>query len=102
MNKVIRDGKVAILYSKDYGAGWYSWSKDERCLYSPEIVQLIEQNKRDEITDELCKSLFGDSFYSGGVEGLTIKWLPVGTIFKINEYDGSELIETIEDLYLKA
>ena len=26
MNKVIRDGKVAVLYSPGYGAGWYSWN----------------------------------------------------------------------------
>ena len=26
MEKVIRDGKVAVLYSPGYGAGWsYSW-----------------------------------------------------------------------------
>ena len=26
MQKVIRDGKVAVLYSPGYGAGWYTWS----------------------------------------------------------------------------
>jgi hypothetical protein len=29
MEKVIRDGKVAVLYSPGYGAGWYSWNRDQ-------------------------------------------------------------------------
>jgi hypothetical protein len=27
IKKVIRDGKVAVLISDGYGAGWYSWNK---------------------------------------------------------------------------
>lgn len=52
IKKVIRDGKVAILYSPGYGAGWYSWNSGVRqCLFSPEIVAALE--KGEAITDEL-------------------------------------------------
>jgi hypothetical protein len=27
MNKLIRDGMVAVLYSPDYGSGWYTWNE---------------------------------------------------------------------------
>ena len=33
MNKLIRDGMVAVLYSPDYGSGWYTWNQDD-----PEIL----------------------------------------------------------------
>lgn len=83
MKKVIRDGKVAVLYSPGYGAGWYSWSSVEQCLFSPEIVELVEQGRQGEITDQYCEKLFGvDSFYTGGARTLKIQWLPVGTRFQ--------------------
>ena len=28
MNKLIRDGKVAVLISPEYGAGWSTWNYD--------------------------------------------------------------------------
>ena len=40
--------------------------------------------------------------YCGGAGDLQIKWLDEGTAFIINEYDGSESIETLENLTLIA
>jgi hypothetical protein len=43
LKKVIRDGKVAVLYSPGFGAGWYSWNSSvPQCLFSPEIVAMVE------------------------------------------------------------
>ena len=36
--------------------------------------------------------------YTGGMDDLTVAWLPVGTAFRIHEYDGSESIEVREEL----
>ncbi|MBD2201667.1 hypothetical protein H6G33_09940 [Calothrix sp. FACHB-1219] len=44
MKKVIRDGKVAVLYSPEYGAGWYSWHKKEELLFLPELVEILESS----------------------------------------------------------
>ena len=93
MEKVIRDGKVAVLYSAGYGAGWTSWGAPEKALFDPTIVELVENNKRDQITDELCKVLFGEEFYTGGAKALEIEWIDQGTAFRITEYDGAEGIE---------
>jgi len=43
MNKVIVDGKVAVLYSPGYGAGWFSWHNVEELIYDPEVVKLVEK-----------------------------------------------------------
>lgn len=104
MKKVVRDGKVAVLYSPGFGAGWYSWNKEvPQCLFYPKIIELVEQEKTSQIDDEFCQELFGVSwFYSGGASDLKIQWLEVGTHFNIDEYDGAESIQTFEDIKLIA
>ena len=85
------------MYSPDFGAGWYSWHGIEELLYHPKIVELVENNQREKITKAFIAELLGiideDNMpYIGGAEDLTIEWLPVGTQFTIDEYDGSESI----------
>lgn len=104
MDKVIRDGKVAVLTSPGFGLGWYTWHDEQALLFHPTIVELVEQGKRTEITEELCQQLLGkDSFiYIGGAEQLVITWLPEGTAFRVEEYDGSESLILLDDLRLTA
>lgn len=92
-DKVIRDGKVAVLYSPDYGAGWSSWIDGEDCLYCPEIVEAVEKGLKEDEIVEIANSVLGEDGYYGGASDLTIEWIPVGTAFRINEYDGNESIE---------
>lgn len=101
MQKVIRDGQVAVLYSPSFGGGWYSWNKDhshaKELLFHPTLVELVEQNRHDEITEELVCELFGlaerDAPYMGGArDDLRIEWIPEGTSFRIDEYDGAESV----------
>lgn len=102
MAKCIRYGKVAVLYSPGYGSGWVSWNTDrgapaEFLLHDEKIVELVEKNQRDKIEDYI-KSQYPD-VYCGGVESLQIKWLPQGTQFRIEEYDGLEIIRINHDDY---
>ena len=43
MDKVIRDGKVAVLVSYGYGAGWSTWNsaRSDSLLFDPDIVQMV-------------------------------------------------------------
>lgn len=103
MEKVIRDGKVAVLISQGWGAGWYSWNTDHKeLLFHPKLVEMVEQNRRNEINDQWILENLGIEMYAGGSDGLEIHWLPIGTIFDIEEHDGFETIRTIEDLVLTA
>jgi hypothetical protein len=65
MDKVIVNGKVAVLYSPGFGSGWYTWNQQ---FPDPEV-------------------------FKGGMMDLEIQWIPVGTEFRISEYDGAESIE---------
>lgn len=99
MNKLIRDGKVAVLYSRGFGAGWYTWNTDHpECLYDPEIVKIVLGEAEGSINEIACKN-YGDGFYSGGSHGLYVEWIPIGTRFQILEYDGAEdlIVEGTDD-----
>jgi hypothetical protein len=107
MQKVIRNGQVAVLYSPGFGAGWYSWNdyrSSPECMFHPVLVDMVEQGRASEITEELvCKLLGIEEFYDGGAYKLKIEGLPVGTLFRIKEYDGSETVETFNiDNYIPA
>lgn len=110
--KLIRDGKVAVLYSPGYGAGWYSWHGIEELLFDPILVNMvIEYRSIEEPTPEedldfdravslYCEAKYPEAFYGGGVD-LNIEWLEQGTAFRIHEYDGFETVELRDNLHWK-
>lgn len=90
MEKVVRDGKVAVLFSPDFGAGWFTWNENlPECLFNPEIVALVEAEGTVSAIESLANSLWPGGYW-GGAKGLQIKWLPEGESFQLEEYDGSE------------
>ena len=106
MEKVIRNGMVAVLYSPGYGAGWYSWNSNKKLIFHPKLVDMVELGKQSKITEKWLKEeglISEDEYvYCGGVEDLKIEWLPEGTAFTIDEYDGAESIQTVESLTIIA
>ena len=103
MEKVIRDGKVAVLYSPSFGAGWYSWNSEHpQLIFHPELVKMVEEDRREEITDQWVEDNLGIEIYTGGARDLKIAWLDEGQRFLIDEYDGNEGIQTVDDLTLIA
>lgn len=114
MDKYIKNGKVAVLYSPGYGAGWYTWNREvKECVFHPELVILVkkkiemEEGNEDYSTQEIknivrqigdkAHDLFGQEFYTGGAEDLTIAWIEPDTAFRIDEYDGFETIKNFYD-----
>lgn len=105
-DKVIRDGMVAVLYSPGYGAGWSTWNSyrgyGNVLLFDPSLVYMVEEMNKVEEEDrkaswvdnivEYCTKKYPEGYF-GGADDLQICWIPVGTQFKVNEYDGSESIE---------
>lgn len=91
MNKLVRDGKVAVLFSPGFGAGWYSWHQIEELLYDPSIVLWLESEEMDKIEHYLKLKYPGE--YFGGLDDLTVAWIPQGTEFQVYEYDGAESIK---------
>lgn len=103
MEKVERDGKIAVLISPGYGSGWSTWNSHEELLFHPKIVEMVENDRRDEIDEQWIEEELGlKDVYCGGVSTLIVEWLKKGTQFIVEDYDGSESITTIDSLYLIA
>lgn len=96
MNKLSKDGKVAVLYSPGFGAGWYTWNYEyPEILFDPAIVKLVEKEQFEEL--ETYVILKYPEIYTGGMKDLKVEWIPEGALFKVNEYDGAESIELKEN-----
>jgi hypothetical protein len=96
MEKVIRDGKVGVLISPGYGAGFYTWGAPIEAIFNPTLIELVEQQKVEEAIDFVEKTW--EDVYSGGVQDLRVAWIEEGTRFIIEEYDGAESFLFEEDI----
>ena len=116
IKKVVReDGKVAIIISPGYGAGWSTWvnSDAEQALFDPEIVAWILAGKPVVHTPQDGDSTFVTNWakeygnqarewaekygYLGGLGDAVIAWVSPGIPFRVNEYDGYESVVAHDD-----
>ena len=96
MNKIERDGMVAVLVSPCFGAGWSTWNSEHRetlCM-DAEIVQAVLDKDIDSAI-AIAKQKCGD-IYTGGASDLTVEWVKKGSAFVICEYDGFESLHLVE------
>lgn len=95
--------EVAVLISPGFGAGWYTWGMKVEGLFDPIIVDFIEKGKNN--SDALAAYLEKEypNNYCGGLDELRVEWVPEGSEFVIQEYDGSEALTLKEQFHwLKA
>jgi hypothetical protein len=90
MERCVRDGRVAVLVSPGFGAGWFSWHGIEALLFDPAVVELVKSGAEASVIERYCEDQYGSDPYFGGAEDLIVQWVPVGSRFRIHEYDGSE------------
>ena len=98
--RVVRNGRVAVLYSPGFGAGWSTWgdsSLRERLLFDPEVVAWVEGGKKGPLPDLESKYGGDEYFYDGGASDLEIRWVPLGVRFRVHEYDGSESVVLFDE-----
>lgn len=98
------EGKLGVLVSRGYGAGWSTWNTYGIDLaIDKRIIKTYMEYKafgRKANLDSLCEwfdSIGYKDIYMGGWEDLDIVWIDKGTTFRIDEYDGAETIEKLDD-----
>ena len=91
--RYFKNGKVAVIYSPGFGAGWSTWNHgyNEELIFDPGLADLIT-NKRSWDQIEAYVKMKWPHIYAGGLEEAVIEWVTPGTEFQITEYDGSESI----------
>jgi hypothetical protein len=88
--KYVEDGKIGVLYSPGFGAGWSTWGEPEYC-YDKDLVEAFINGGKD-LLCTVAEAKYPDA-YMGGLRDIKLTWIEQGTAFRINEYDGSESIE---------
>jgi hypothetical protein len=104
VEKLIRDGKVAVIYSPGYGAGWSTWASGgdpEPMMFDPVLAQMILDNADENALEKVAAERYPFA-YLGGLGKCRVQWLFLGESFTIAEYDGSESIRTVGNLSFRA
>ena len=93
MDKLVKDGRVAIVISPGYGAGWSTWNEIPDLEKHPVIAQMILDGQKDDLTEEFLKNLLGvDYICTLGLLDAMVEWVEEGERDEINEYDGHETL----------
>lgn len=101
IDKYIKDNKVAVLATADYGSGWYTTHGFIDLVFEPKLVELVLAGEPRSVQTQYVKYMYGNRQeirylldYTGSPEiqipRLEVHWVPVGTRFIITEYDGYE------------
>ncbi len=99
MEKVVREGKVAVIISPGFGAGWESWSEQKGVCFDPILVEWIERGK---VGDPPLDHYGEYAIHDGGLRDAEIIWIEKGTVFRITDHDGDESLKIIDIDYLIA
>ena len=96
-NRLIQDGRVAVIYSPGFGAGWSTWNTEdngygEELIFDPGLADLIISGRSQEQI-EAYVTLKWPGAYIGGLRDARVEWVAPGVEFKITEYDGSESLQ---------
>lgn len=100
MDKIIRDGKVAVLVSYGFGAGWSTWNTElPELVFDSDVVNWVENGIPEgvDVKEFLMQKYDKEYVCVLGLSDLEIVWLPEGTAFEITEYDGAEGIKIKEE-----
>lgn len=106
MNKIEKDGNIAVLFAPGFGAGWSTWNDDqyrEMLTMDADIVQAVldgDRQKAADIATKKIKEITNDSekyICVLGAGDLEVFWIPKGSLFEISEYDGAEGVRIIEN-----
>jgi len=87
------DGKVAVIVSPGYGAGWSTWGEAESCLDGELAQAILDERPLEDL--ELIAANNWNNQYAGGVEDCVVQWVQEGQPFEIDEYDGNESLREI-------
>ena len=94
-----KDGKTAVLVSPGFGAGFSTWNKPEMAVDFDLVEAFLSGDKTRFAYIVNEKYNADDSLYLGidVMNGLMVVWVDEGKKFRIDEYDGNESVEILEE-----
>ena len=93
-DKLIRDGKVAVLVSPGYGAGWSTWNHPAKELAMDRELAEAVLSDNPQARFEVAERKWPDA-YTGGLDDVVVEWVTQGDRFEIHEYVGNESLHIL-------
>jgi len=90
-----KDGKTAVLVSPGFGAGFSTWNSPEMAV-DFDLVEAFLSGDMKRFAYIVIEK-YGENTYLGGMDNLMVVWVDEGKKFRIDEYDGTERVEILED-----
>ena len=90
-----RNGKVGVLVSPGFGAGFSTWNEPEMAV-DFDLVEAFLSGDKTRFAYIVVEK-YGENMYLGGMNDLMVVWVDEGKKFRIDEYDGNERVEILED-----
>ena len=92
IERLERDGEIAVIYSPGFGSGWSTWSGyPATFMFDKVMAECVERGDRDGVVAR-AKEIDPDCHIGSNVNALTLRWVPKGARVRIDEYDGSESV----------
>jgi hypothetical protein len=87
---------VGIVHSEFHGCGWSTWHNlDPDMMFDPALVDLVLDGDKNKI-EMYIKLRWPDTEHII-IPKLAVTFVPEGTRFRIEEYDGLETVVTEQD-----
>ena len=91
---------VAVLVSRGYGGGWYTWAPKIVDPFDPTMVEYVLAGEIDLAISYAERTYPGA--YTGGIYKLVVQWVTRGHRIRFEENDGYESIVSTYDDWLTA
>ena len=96
-----RNGKVGVLVSPGFGAGFSTWNSPEMAV-AFDLVEAFAKLDTGFVQEHwdrfmyILNEKYPDA-YDGGVRDLELEQVPEGSLFRVEEYDGNESIVILNE-----
>lgn len=93
VDRYIAGGRVAVIYSPNFGAGWSTWihQSDRNPVFDPILAYLIHNDCLPGEIYNTATFLYPHD-YIDGIQDAKLKFVNRGVQFIIKEYDGAESV----------
>lgn len=100
MNKYVKNGKVAVLYSPGFSCGWStecegSMKEELDMIFNPDLAKMVDESSGldwNKIQD-MALELFPNAHF----DGLAVRWVEQGSKFIIHNDEGMEEVMELGD-----
>jgi len=107
MELYVENGKIGVLISHGYGAGWSTWNQKE-LAYDKEVIEYwlylgqselgLNIHKQSDLMEEFLANKNYEN-YTGGYTSLELYFVDFGESFYIYEVDGHEVLVRQDEMF---